>query len=213
MAVRLQAMGQSAYINGFALTLHPEKLEQPLEWRKPSTIFVNSMSDLFHEDIPSEFIMRVFATMEKASWHRFQILTKRAERLAELSPSIPWPDNVWMGVTVERKDYIHRIDYLRKTGAHVKFLSCEPLLGPLPQLDLEGVGWLIVGGESGPSSRRIDPAWVTGLRDQCLAAQVPFFFKQWGGRNKRKAGRELDGRQWSQMPAASRLCPQSALPI
>ena len=208
MAIRLQAMGQSAYATGFDLALHPEKLEQPLAWRKPSTIFVNSMSDLFHEDIPEEFILRVFATMQSASWHRFQILTKRAERLVELSPSILWPDNVWMGVTVERQDYVSRIDCLRTTGAKVKFLSCEPLLGPLPELNLADIGWVIVGGESGPNARPIDPAWVKDLRDQCLAAEVPFFFKQWGGRNKKKAGRELDGRQWSQTPAVPRLLPQ-----
>jgi protein gp37 len=213
MASRLQAMGQPAYAAGFDLTLHPEKVEQPLEWRKPSTIFVNSMSDLFHEDIPAEFILRVFDTMRKAPWHRFQVLTKRAERLEELGHAILWPDNVWMGVTVERGDYAWRVDCLRRTDAKVKFLSCEPLLGPLQNLNLEGVGWVIVGGESGPNSRPIDPAWVKDLRDQCLVTGVPFFFKQWGGRNKKKAGRHLEGRLWSQMPGGSMLCPQPVLPF
>jgi protein gp37 len=200
MAVRLQAMGQAAYATGFDLALHPEKLEQPIAWRKPSEIFVNSMSDLFHEDVPADFIQSVFETMRRASWHRFQVLTKRTERLEELSESISWPENVWMGVTVERRDYASRIDCLRETGAKVKFLSCEPLLGPLPGLDLDGIDWVIVGGESGPGARPMDPAWATNLRDQCLSADVPFFFKQWGGRNKKKAGRILDGRTWSEVP-------------
>jgi protein gp37 len=209
MANRLQAMGQPAYALGFDLTLHPEKLRQPLEWRKPSTIFVNSMSDLFHEDIPIEFIKDVFETMRVASWHRFQVLTKRAERLEELNESLEWPENVWMGVTVERQDYVSRIDCLRRTGARVKFLSCEPLLGPLADLNFQDIGWVIVGGESGPSSRPVDPAWVRDLRDQCVTAEVPFFFKQWGGRNKKKAGRHLDGLLWSQVPAAL-VVPQPA---
>jgi len=203
MAIRLQAMGQPAYAGGFELALHPEKLRQPLEWRKPSTIFVNSMSDLFHEDIPEEFIQDVFETMREASWHRFQILTKRADRLEDLSDSLEWPENVWMGVTVERQDYVTRVDRLRRTGARVKFLSCEPLLGPIPGLNLESIDWVIVGGESGPNSRPMDPAWVTDLRDQCLNVKVPFFFKQWGGRNKKRAGRDLEGDTWSQMPMPS----------
>jgi protein gp37 len=203
MAIRLQAMGQPAYTSGFGLALHPEKVDQPLEWRKPSTIFVNSMSDLFHEDIPAEFIRDVFATMREASWHRFQVLTKRAERLEELNECLEWPENVWMGVTVERQDYTSRIDRLRRTDARVKFLSCEPLLGPLARLNLEGISWVIVGGESGPCARPVDPAWVRDVRDQCTEASVPFFFKQWGGRNKKKAGRDLDGQLWSQVPAPS----------
>jgi protein gp37 len=208
MAMRLKAMGQHAYATGFDLAIHPEKLRQPLQWRKSSTIFVNSMSDLFHEDIPLEFIQDVFATMREASWHRFQILTKRADRLEELDEVLEWPENVWMGVTVERQDYVFRIDHLRRTGARVKFLSCEPLLGPLSILDLSGIGWVIVGGESGPNSRPMDLEWVRELRDQCTPAGVPFFFKQWGGRNKKKAGRSLDGRLWSQVPS---LAPQPAL--
>ena len=201
MALRLQAMGQPAYASGFELALHPEKLGQPLDWRKPSTIFVNSMSDLFHEDIPVEYIQDVFATMREASWHQFQVLTKRADRLADLSDAMEWPGNVWMGVTVERQDYVARIDHLRRSGARTRFLSCEPLLGPLPSLNLTGIDWVIVGGESGPSSRPMDPAWVRDIRDQCTGAGVPFFFKQWGGRNKKKAGRDLDGRLWSQTPS------------
>jgi protein gp37 len=202
MALRLQAMGQPAYATGFDLALHPEKLGQPLDWHKPSTIFVNSMSDLFHEDVPFGFIQDVFETMRRASWHRFQILTKRAERLEELDEAIAWPENVWMGVTVERQDYVSRVDCLRQTGARVKFLSCEPLLSPLPRLNLEGIGWVIVGGESGPRPRPMEPDWVRDLRDQCAFAEVPFFFKQWGGRSKKKAGRQLDGRYWSDTPEA-----------
>jgi len=169
------------------------------------------MSDLFHEDIPEEFVQDVFETMREASWHRFQVLTKRAERLLELNDSIEWPDNVWMGVTVERQDYVSRIDYLRETRARVKFLSCEPLLGTLPDLNLQDIGWVIVGGESGSNARPMDPEWARDVRDQCNAADVPFFFKQWGGLNKKKAGRELDGRTWSQTPK-QRLLPQ-AVPL
>ena len=200
MAVRLQAMGQAAYSAGFELALHPGKLDQPITWRKPAVIFVNSMSDLFHEDVPLDFIQGVFATMRRTSRHRFQVLTKRAERLEELSGSIDWPENVWMGVTVERRDYASRVDCLRGTDARVKFISSEPLLGPLPDLDLDGIHWVIVGGESGPGARPMDPAWATNLRDQCLDAGVPFFFKQWDGRNKKKAGRALEGRTWSEVP-------------
>jgi protein gp37 len=201
MALRLQAMGQPAYTLGFELAMHPGKLSQPLAWRKPSTIFVNSMSDLFHEDVPAEFILQTFATMREACWHRFQVLTKRAERLAEMDRNIDWPDNVWMGVSVERQDYAYRVDHLRRSSARVRFLSCEPLLGALPDLNLEGIDWVIVGGESGPGARPMDLAWVLDLRDQCVRAAVPFFFKQWGGRNKKKAGRVLDGRVWDQVPS------------
>lgn len=200
MALRLQAMGQPHYANGFKLTLHEDSLELPLRWKKPQTIFVNSMSDLFHEDVPLDFIHRMFQVMRRAHWHRFQILTKRAERLAELSPRLDWPDNVWMGVSVERTDYVFRIDYLRSTGAMIKFLSLEPLLGPLPDLDLTGMDWVIVGGESGPRARPMSPGWVLDIRDQCRHAGVPFFFKQWGGVRKKKTGRLLDGRTWDEMP-------------
>ena len=200
MALRLQAMGQLNYANGFQLTLHPAMLSRPLTWKKPQMIFVNSMSDLFHEGVPVDFIQQVFVVMRQASWHTFQVLTKRAERLATLNVDLDWPDNVWMGVTVENYDYISRIDALRQTRAAVKFLSLEPLLGPLPDLDLHAIDWVIVGGESGPGARPLASAWVTDLRDQCLAAHIPFFFKQWGGVRKKKTGRLLEGRLWDQMP-------------
>ncbi len=201
MAKRLHAMGQPNYANGFKLTLHESVLEKPLEWKKPQIIFVNSMSDLFHKDVPIEFIQRTFDVMRRAYWHTFQVLTKRAERLEELSPQIDWPMNVWMGVSVETEKYTFRIDHLRRTGAKTKFLSLEPLLGPLTNLDLKGINWAIVGGESGPGARPVMQEWVTGIRDQCLTAKVPFFFKQWGGVQKKRAGRTLEGRTWDEMPA------------
>jgi protein gp37 len=201
MSLRLRLMGQRNYRNGFDLTLHDHALEIPLHWKKPQRIFVNSMSDLFHKDVPADFIQKVFATMRQATWHRFQILTKRADRLAELSPTIDWPANVWMGVSVESADYTWRIDRLRETGAAVRFLSIEPLLGPIPRLDLRNIHWAIVGGESGPGARPMHEEWVLDIRDQCQRAKVPFFFKQWGGVNKKKAGRELHGRTWDEMPA------------
>jgi protein gp37 len=200
MARRLAAMGQPNYRNGFRLTLQPHMLDRPLQWREPQRIFVNSMSDLFHADVPEDYLQRVFAVMRQASWHVFQVLTKRADRLAETGRRIEWPDNVWMGVSVEDAQRQWRIDRLRDTGAHVKFLSIEPLLGPLPDLDLSFIDWVIVGGESGRNPRPVDPLWVRQVRDQCLAAGVPFFFKQWGGTNKKAAGRKLDGRQWDEMP-------------
>lgn len=200
MAKRLQAMGQPRYRNGFALTLHEDVLELPLSWRKPQHVFVNSMSDMFHKDVPVGFIRKAFDVMRSASWHQFQILTKRAERLLELSRTIDWPDNVWMGVSVERQDYTSRIDALRQTGAAIKFVSMEPLLGPLSGLDLQGIDWVIVGGESGPGARRMEEDWVLGVKAQCLKARVPFFFKQWGGFNKKKAGRLLQGRTWDELP-------------
>ncbi len=202
MAVRLQAMGQPNYRNGFALTLHEHALELPLRWRQPQTIFVNSMSDLFHKDVPLAFIRRVFDVMKEAHWHRFQILTKRSERLFMLRDKLEWPANVWMGVSVETAHYVKRIDHLRKVPAAIRFLSLEPLLGPLPGLDLSGIDWVIVGGESGPGARPMDEAWALDIRDQCEAAGVPFFFKQWGGVNKKKAGRLLEGRTWDEMPTA-----------
>jgi protein gp37 len=203
MALRLKAMGQPNYANGFNLTLHENALELPLKWKKAQTIFVNSMSDLFHKDVPVEFIVRTFDVMRRADWHNFQVLTKRSERLLELSPILPWRPHIWMGVSVETIGYTPRIDHLRQTGARVKFLSLEPLLGPLPGLNLEGIDWVIVGGESGPGARPMDLAWVTEIRDQCLNARVRFFFKQWGGTRKKKAGRELEGRTWDEMPAAA----------
>ena len=200
MAERLQAMGQANYANGFDLTMQPHMLEIPLRWKKPQSIFVNSMSDLFHEEVPLTYIRRVFDVMNRAHWHRFQVLTKRAGRLAELSPKLKWAPNIWMGVSVEDGRYRDRIKDLCSTGSNIKFLSLEPLLGPLYELDLCGIDWVIVGGESGPKARPVDPAWVTDLRDQCQRANVPFFFKQWGGTNKKRNGRLLEGRTWDQMP-------------
>jgi protein gp37 len=205
MARRLQAMGQANYRDGFKLTLQPQILEAPLRWKKPRTVFVNSMSDLFHEDVPIEYLQQVFRVMREASWHNFQVLTKRSERLVELDAELEWSQNIWMGVSVERDDYRFRVDDLRGTGASLKFLSLEPLLGPLPKLDLKGIDWAIVGGESGPGARPMDPAWVIDLRDQCRKARVRFFFKQWGGTNKKRAGRLLEGRTWDQMPATISL--------
>lgn len=202
MAKRLQAMDQPRYANGFELTLHPDSLELPLSWKKPQRIFVNSMSDMFHEDVPTEFIHKAFDVMRRASWHHFQVLTKRSERLLALSPSIFWPENVWMGVSVERQDYVGRIDDLRRTAAVIKFLSLEPLLGPLRTLDLEKIDWVIVGGESGPGARPMEERWVLDLKSQCHDADVPFFFKQWGGFNKKKTGRLLEGRTWEEWPRA-----------
>lgn len=200
MAMRLKAMGQPNYARGFELTLQAHALDLPLHWRKPQTIFVNSMSDLFHEDVPVWFIEQVFDVMRRASWHRFQVLTKRSARLLELSARLHWEPQIWMGVSVESADYLFRVADLRRTGARIKFLSLEPLLGSLPTLCLSGIDWVIAGGESGPGARRMDPCWVRDVRDQCLAEGVPFFFKQWGGVNKRRAGRELDGRLWEEMP-------------
>jgi protein gp37 len=205
MALRLQAMGQSNYQNGFRLTIHEHVLELPLNWKKPQVIFVNSMSDLFHEDVPTEFVLKVFAIMQRAPWHTFQVLTKRSQRLMNLDKEIDWPDNVWMGVSVETSKYISRIDHLRNTQAHIRFLSLEPLLGPLPDLNLQGINWVIVGGESGPGARPIREEWITEIRDQCLSAKVPFFFKQWGGVWKKRNGRLLQGRTWDEMPLLAAL--------
>ncbi len=214
MAHRLHAMGQPNYRNGFAVTTHEHTLELPLRWRKPQAIFVNSMSDLFHKSVPTDFILKVFNVMNKAHWHRFQVLTKRADRLAQLSSRLPWTPNIWMGVTVEAEGYLTRVDHLRNTSAAVKFLSIEPLLGPVRQLDLDNIDWVIVGGESGPGARPMKLEWVTDIRDQCMRARVPFFFKQWGGTNKKKNGRSLENRTWDEMPdychSGSQLYPVSA---
>jgi len=198
-------MGNPRYTDGFALTLHRDLVDLPLRWHRPKMIFVNSMSDLFHEDIPLGFIQSVFGTMKAARHHIFQILTKRADRLAELSSELPWPSNVWMGVTVERADYTFRVDRLRQVPARTRFLSCEPLLGPL-DLDLSGIGWVIVGGESGPGARPMDLGWARSIRDQCNNGRVPFFLKQLGGEMD-KRGHEravLDGIRWQEMPDTSR---------
>ena len=193
-------MGQHRYRNEFKVTLQPDVLDVPLHWRRPRMIFVNSMSDLFHEDVPADYIAKVFAVMQEASQHTFQVLTKRPERAAELSPNLPWPDNVWMGTTVESADYLYRIRSLVQIPAKIRFLSLEPLLGPMPKLPLKGIHWVIVGGESGPDARPMQSQWVFQIRDQCIHNRVPFFFKQWGGVNKSLAGRELDGHLWSETP-------------
>ena len=200
MAARLKEMGIAKYQDGFLPTLHPEALNIPLKWKKPQVIFVNSMSDLFMDEIPDDFIGSVFDVMAKAHWHTFQVLTKRSDRLITLSPTLSWPDNVWMGVSVENTDYTFRIDHLRRTGARTKFLSIEPLLGPIPDMGLTDIDWVIVGGESGPGARPMKEEWVLEILEQCQKAEVPFFFKQWGGENKKKAGRSLLGQTWDEMP-------------
>lgn len=200
MAKRLQAMGQKNYKNGFDLALHEHVINAPLKWKVPQIIFVNSMSDLFHEDVPLQFILKIFAVMNIANWHIFQILTKRSARLLELSKYLNWSDNIWMGVTVENNNYLYRIKDLQKIKAKIKFLSLEPLLGSLRNLDLDKIDWVIVGGESGPKARPIEKKWITDIRDQCLSKKIPFFFKQWGGFNKKKNGRILDGDIWEEIP-------------
>lgn len=199
MAKRLHAMGNPRYKNEFKLTLHPDLIELPLSWKKPRRIFVNSMSDLFHKDVPLEFIQRVFYVMEKASWHTFQILTKRSDRLVELAPKLPWPPNIWQGVSVENQKVVHRIDHLRATPATIKFLSIEPLIGPL-DLNLVDIHWVIVGGESGHGARPMEEEWVLSIKEQCQEQKVAFFFKQWGGVQKHRTGRLLQGRTWDEYP-------------
>ena len=188
------------YEQGFDLRLWPERLDIPLRWHRPRRIFVNSMSDLFHEAVPESFIRRVFTTMEQADWHIFQVLTKRSHRLAALAPRFPWPDHVWAGVSVENRRWVGRVDDLCRVPASVRFISAEPLLGPLDDLDLTGIHWVITGGESGPRHRPIDPDWVRALRDRCVAAGVAYFHKQWGGRTPKAGGRLLDGRTWDELP-------------
>ncbi len=200
MAGRLQRMGSHRYRNGFAVTLHPDLIDLPKRWTKPRRIFVNSMSDLCHPAVPEEFIAAVFETIMAADRHVFQVLTKRPERALELAGQLPWPENLWLGTSVENGDYLHRVDTLRQIPAAVRFLSLEPLLGPLPDLDLAGIHWVIVGGESGPKAREMQPEWVREIRDRCMDTRTPFFFKQWGGVNKKKTGRELDGRTWDEFP-------------
>lgn len=224
MAHRLEAMGQEKYSGTTRISggrpkwngvVHIDRssLTLPLQWKKGRMIFVNSMSDLFHEDVPFEFVVEVFETMAKASQHTFQVLTKRAERLAELSPKLSWPPNVWMGVSVESETYLDRVSLLRGASAQVKFLSLEPLLGPLYSLDLRGIDWVIAGGESGPGARPVDAAWIRDIRDNCLNSGVAFHFKQWGGVNKKSAGRTLDGRTWDAFPSrrSGPLSEQAAL--
>lgn len=199
-AERWRGVPDHPYEQGFELKLWPERLEQPLRWRRPRVIFVNSMSDLFHEEIPEVFIEEVFRVMEQADWHVFQILTKRHERLFELRDRLPWPPNVWIGVSIENRRFVHRADYLRQVPAAVRFISAEPLLGPLEALDLSGIDWLIAGGESGPGHRPVREEWLIELRDRCSEEDVAFFFKQWGGARPKSGGRLLEGRSWDEMP-------------
>ncbi|MCZ7627280.1 MAG: phage Gp37/Gp68 family protein [Candidatus Methylomirabilis sp.] len=200
---RLQAMGNYNYRNDFEVTLQEQMLRLPFSWKRPHRIFVNSMSDLFHEAVPVEYIVRVFEVMQQAHWHQFQVLTKRSERFRQLAPSLPWTDNIWMGVSIEARSYLYRIDHLRHTPAAIKFISFEPLLESLGAVDLRGIDWAIVGGESGPGARPIERSWVVEILQACRQAGVPFFFKQWGGTNKKRAGRLLDGRTWDEVPAST----------
>jgi protein gp37 len=200
MSRRLLAMGVEKYANGFKPTQHNTVLDLPLTWKTPKLIFVDSMSDLFHDKINYQFINKVIEVMGKAYWHQFQVLTKRSDRLIELDSKIIWPRNVWLGVSVESEDYKFRINHLAKTKAHIKFLSLEPLIGPIPNLNLKYIDWVIVGGESGPGARQIQEEWVKDIRNQCKRTKTPFFFKQWGGVNRKKTGRELQGKIWDEMP-------------
>jgi protein gp37 len=204
-AERFRGVPGHPYEQGFDMKLWPERIELPLRWKRPRRIFVNSMSDLFHVDIPDDYIRHVFDVMVRADWHVFQVLTKRSGRLARLGPTLPWAPHIWAGVSVETNRYTWRVDQLRRVPAHVRFISAEPLLGPLDQVRLDGIQWVITGGESGPHARPCNPAWVMELRDRCVAQDVAFFHKQWGGRTPKAGGRELDGRTWDQYPAAVAL--------
>ncbi len=204
MAARLKAMKQPRYKNGFRLTLQPQALEEPLKWKKGHLIFVNSMSDLFHKDVPLDYLQKVFDVMNRCPQHQFQILTKRAERLEELAPKLHWSENIWIGVSVESQDYTFRIAHLRRVKqARIRFLSIEPLIGRISKLDLSGIDWVIVGGESGPGAREMKEEWVKEIRDKCLEKNTPFFFKQWGGVRKKRTGRLLENREWNEMPSFS----------
>ena len=200
MAKRLQEMGVEKYRDGFSVNVHEATLDDPLKWRNPRFVFVNSMSDLFHKSVPATFIEQVFAVMNQASQHRFQVLTKRPSRVSQMDGRLHWTPNIWLGVSIESERWIGRLATLKGTSAHVKFLSLEPLLGPLPNIALDGIDWVIVGGESGPGARPMEADWVRDIRDQCESKGVPFFFKQWGGVFKKKTGRTLDNRIWSEMP-------------
>ena len=213
MAKRLKAMGSARYRNGFKVTLQEDIIELPLEWKQPRVIFVNSMSDLFHKDVPSDFLVKVFDTMRRAHWHTFQLLTKRSDRLVRMAPYLPWPKNVWMGVSVESQEYTNRIHELVKVPAAVRFLSLEPLLGPISKLPLRGIDWVIVGGESGPKARPMEREWVVQIKRRCREMDVPFFFKQWGGVRKKEAGRELFGRTYDEMPIPRLRQNAAPLPV
>ena len=203
-AERWRGLAGHPYEQGFDLKLWPERLEVPHRWRKPRLVFVNSMSDLFHPEVPLDFIRRVFKVIEETPQHTYQVLTKRSKRLAEIADDVLWPKNLWMGVSVESDRYTFRIDHLRCVGAAVRFVSAEPLLGGLSDLDLSCIDWLIAGGESGPNARPVQLGWVRDLRDQCCAAGIAFFFKQWGGRTPKAGGRELDGHTWDDLPNGTR---------
>lgn len=200
MANRLEAMGQPRYRNGFEITLQEDIIDLPLRWKKPRVVFVNSMSDLFHQDVPDAFIHDCFDVMNRAAQHTFQILTKRPERVKDLANQLDWGPNIWMGTSVESTDYSWRSKAIAKVPASIRFLSVEPLLGPISRLPLSNIEWVIVGGESGPGARPMEPEWVRTIRDNCIKRNVLFFFKQWGGVNKKRTGRQLDGRYWNQMP-------------
>lgn len=209
MANRLRAMGVRKYGQGFEVAVHDDALDEPLRWRQPRLVFVNSMSDLFHPSVPAAFIEAVFATMNEAPRHTFQVLTKRPERVSSLEGQLRWTPNIWLGVTIESEQWLARLGPLAATGARTRFLSLEPLLGPLPGLTLTGIDWVIAGGESGPGARPMRPAWVRAIRDTCVRSNVPFFFKQWGGVYKKRTGRTLDGRTWDQMPAVAAGTPDA----
>ena len=200
MSKRLQAMGMEKYRRGFEVVVHDSVLQEPLKWKNPTLVFVNSMSDLFHKAVPTEFVQSVFGVMNQASQHTFQVLTKRPGRVKQIDARLDWAPNIWLGTSIESEKWLHRLERLKSTGARTKFLSLEPLLGPLPDLDLAGIDWVIVGGESGPGARPMDAEWVREIRDNCVDSEVPFFFKQWGGVFKKKTGRTLDGRTWDEMP-------------
>jgi len=212
-AKRLQMMGKARYQQGFALTLHEDLIALPLHWKSPRKVFVNSMSDLFHPGVPLQFIQKVFRTMEQAPQHLFQVLTKRGDRLRDVAQELPWPKNVWMGVSIENMTYAGRADDLRTVPASVRFLSCEPLLGSLADLDISGIDWVISGGESGPKSRPVDIEWLRELRDKSVESGTPYFFKQWGGNNKKRTGRLLDGRTWDEFPLIENLGLASTTPL
>ena len=200
MSKRLQAMGMEKYRRGFEVVVHESVLQEPLKWKNPSLVFVNSMSDLFHKAVPIDFVQSVFEVMNQASQHTFQVLTKRPGRVKQIDARLDWAPNIWLGTSIESERWQDRLDRLKSTGARTKFLSLEPLLGPLPDLDLTGIDWVIVGGESGPGARPMDAEWVREIRDNCVDSNVPFFFKQWGGVFKKRTGRTLDGRTWDEMP-------------
>ncbi len=200
LAKRLKAMGNPRYTQGFNVVCHDDLVDLPLKWKKPKMIFVNSMSDIFHEDVPDDFILRLFETMRKAHWHTFQVLTKRPKRLATLQSILKWAPNIWFGVTIESQEYISRAEWLKKSGAHIKFISFEPLLTEIVDFSIKGIDWIIVGGESGPHSRPIQVEWVRSLKQLAIKYHTPFFFKQWGGKNKKKTGILLDGEVWNQFP-------------